>query len=615
MFDRKRIRYAVWGTAAMVIIAAVLLCTQWLQNKNRTKQVTDPEVCYANVWIIGSDHWTVTAFVNGEKKTYKTEYQLEKKVKNVIGDLYLQEGIVTRVTLKPDQINAKVLSYTDKYIELENFGMIEVDKGYKIYKIYDDVMTEMKSGILIEYNATNFVVSGGKICAAIIKEAVRPKDIRVLLNNPDTKEPYHQRIQVTSNTEYTVYYGKKKKVVKAGETLTFRTANPLLAAGRVRISANQIGGKITVSSMEKASGHPSYRGTLELRKYGKGLTLINELSIEEYLYSVIPSEMPVSFGLTALEVQAICARSYAYSHLSNVSLSAFGAHVDDSVSYQEYNQIGESKVSNRAVDETRSLVMEYEDQLIQANYFSTSCGYTASASDVWLQSVKIPYLISRSQTAGNKTKKLTISNKKDLREESQFRAFIEDKEATSYDSQSPWYRWKVTITAADLKKAIDGTLKSRYEANSQYVQTLQKDHSYLSVPIDTVGKIKRISFTQRGSGGIAKAIKIVGTKNTVIVKTEYNIRALLSPACSKIIRQDGSVIEGFSMLPSAFVYATPTYTNGKLQSITFTGGGFGHGVGMSQYGVKDMSELGKTYDEILAHYYPGIKIVTNSKIE
>ena len=105
------------------------------------------------------------------------------------------------------------------------------------------------------------------------------------------------------------------------------------------------------------------------------MLLINELALEEYLYAVVPSEMPTYYGIEALKVQAVCARSYAYRHLLANSLSRYGAHVDDSVSYQVYNNIPENEESVLAVKDTYGRVIEYEGEIITAYYFSTKWAY------------------------------------------------------------------------------------------------------------------------------------------------------------------------------------------------------------------------------------------------
>jgi stage II sporulation protein D len=89
------------------------------------------------------------------------------------------------------------------------------------------------------------------------------------------------------------------------------------------------------------------------------------------------------------------------------------------------------------------------------------------------------------------------------------------------------------------------------------------------------------------------------------VQTEYNIRALLSPVNDTVYRLDESGVDKLNLLPSAFFIIDPVKEDERLKSITLTGGGYGHGVGMSQNGVKAMADLGKNYEDIIAYFYKG----------
>lgn len=137
--------------------------------------------------------------------------------------------------------------------------------------------------------------------------------------------------------------GGREEEYEAGEITDIYKDSSLLSEGRVSIRPVSQTGRIRVLTVEKSYGNPEYRGTLEVALQDEGLLLINDVLIEEYLYAVVPSEMPNRFGVEALKVQAVCARSYAYRQLLNNSYSRYGAHVDDSVNYQVYNNVQEKK--------------------------------------------------------------------------------------------------------------------------------------------------------------------------------------------------------------------------------------------------------------------------------
>jgi stage II sporulation protein D len=368
--------------------------------------------------------------------------------------------------------------------------------------------------------------------------------------------------------------------------------------------------------VKRSDGNPSYRGSIEVAATEQGFIIINELSLEEYLSAVIPSEMPTYYGLEALKVQAICARSYAYKQLFANSYSEYGAHVDDSVSYQVYNNVSENKDSILAVKDTYGKVIKYKDEVITAYYFSTSCGHTASIGEVWGDSGSGDYLVGKLQTTYDITEGSTIGItawnqdklEADFSAENDFRDFILKPAVTTYDTEFPWYRWKVTISLEDLKKSIEQNIVERYNANPALIQTLTgKDENgkevYESIPVSSIGTVKEVKVGKREKSGIISELILKGSGITIKVSSEYNIRSLLAPLYDDVMKQDNTTASGLTILPSSFFIIDK-----KDKEITLNGGGYGHGVGMSQNGVKAMTEVGIKYEDIIKHYYTGVDL-------
>jgi stage II sporulation protein D len=564
------------------------------------KSVEEVTVTLDNIWIINGKGQNVTVFVNGVQRTFDTENDLETDISEVVGDLIISNGKVTKISVKPNMITGKVLAATSEYIELQGYGKIFLDENYKIYKIYGDLASEKTNAILVGYETTDFVITKDRISAALIKESIKAENIRVLLKTTGYKDVFHDTVVLTSNKDFTIYYGKKEKKYKAGKKITIKQTSKFLSNGRLRVETKE-NGKIELLSIERSYGNPSYRGSIEVSLEDQGLIVINELTLEEYLYAVVPSEMPTSYGVEALEVQAVCARSYAYNQLLANSYGEYGAHIDDSTSYQVYNNVEENENSIQAVKNTYGKVLSYKDKIISAYYFSTSCGYTSSADEVWMNNNPVEYLTGKLQVPTKETKDL------DLTDEETFRDFIINKKYDTYDSEFAWYRWKTYLSLKDLKQAIDSNLSNRYNANNQLILTLVKG-KYVSIPIQTVGDIENIKVTKRATGGIATELIIKGSENTVKVISEYNIRCLLSPSNSKVIRQDKSEIADMGLLPSAFIIIDDVKKDKELTGFQIRGGGYGHGVGMSQNGVKGMVDDKQKYEDILKYYYPGIDI-------
>lgn len=575
-------------------------------------KIKDEPITLYNVFINKGVKNIIDVFINDLDITLESDLTLSMDIDSEIGNITIDKGKVTHISIKPDRIQGKVLRAGKEYIEVEGYGKIPLDKHYKTYKTYGKLSIEPTNKILVGYDITEFVVSEGEISAAIISEGIKAKNIRVLLMDDHYKSNYHNSIKITSNENFTVTYGDKTKKYKANQKLTIKKDDSQLKKGRIIIKPSSEKGRIQILSINRSQGNPKYRGTLEIVKDKTGLFIINELPLEEYLYAVIPSEMPTSYALEALKVQAICARSYGYRHILENKLHQYGAHVNDSVSYQVYNNLAENEESILAVKGTYGKVIQYNDEIILAYYFSTSSGHTAAAKDVW-GGENTPYLKSKIINIDPKESLEVISKDgekvdyNDLTIEKNFEDFISKETIKTYDSEFNWYRWSVKIPFENIEKVINEKLKTRYEANPSLIKTLVKSEngeSYESLPIETLGTIKNIKVLKRGNGGIIKSLSIEGTKATIKVETEYNIRILLAPTYNNLIRNDGSKVDKLTLLPSAFCIIK----KGDDNSITIKGGGYGHGVGMSQNAVKFMADKGKEYEEIIKYFYQGTDI-------
>ena len=109
-------------------------------------------------------------------------------------------------------------------------------------------------------------------------------------------------------------------------------------------------------------------------------------------YSVVPSEMPTEYQKEALKAQAVCARSYAIKQMAGKRLAALGAHVDDSVSFQVYNNLREDAASIAAVNETKGQVVFAENQVAETYFYSVCAGLSVGSKDVWFAKKDRSYL-------------------------------------------------------------------------------------------------------------------------------------------------------------------------------------------------------------------------------
>lgn len=436
-------------------------------------------------------------------------------------------------------------------------------------------------------------------------------DIRVLINTTGYKSLFHNKVKIKGDGEFEVVTGKKTKRYKSGKTVVFKASDKISKNGKVVIKpCNNT--KFKVMSIKRQQGCPKYRGKFEIVWRKEGLLLKNMLPLEKYLYDVIPSEMPTSCNMNALEAQAVCARSFTYTQLNSGRFDKYGADVDDSVSCQVYNNIKEDKKGIKAVDNTKNIVMMTDDnKVVSAYYFATSWGATADGKSVWNTVKPVSYLKGKLQITEKSRSKTGIS-KMDLSDEKTFRKFIDKNICNTYDSNDDWYRWKVYFKEKNLGKRIDSSLYRCYLSDKENVLTRDKNGKYNKVMLKSIGRLKSIKVEKRDISGLVSEIIIVGSKRTVKVCGQYNVRSVLAPVNEKIKRKKGEDVKGFSLLPSAAFYIDKK-KNGRRNYYVVSGGGFGHGTGMSQTGAESMAREGFDYRSILAHYFDGIKTGDISK--
>ncbi len=528
-----------------------------------------------NVWILSSTEDRITFFFDGKEQTLVTKGKVQGTLQNCVGDLTIQGDEISSLVLKPDKVTAKVLRTDETGIELEGYGILPLAEDFKVYRLYGDLAEEPSGKVLVGSTETDFILENGTLCAALLKKAPETDKIRVLIGTEGYRGYYHKTLEITANCGYTVVAGEKKEHFEAGECCTFSEETFKTEPGRRSIVPDSIDGKLTVRNLKRASGAPAYRGMLEIESRAEGLLLVNEVSMEEYLYAVLPSEMPSSFGAEALKAQAICARSYAYRSLLANRYAQYGAHVDDSVACQVYNNTGETEAAILAVKETHGQVLFYKGEVAQCYYYSTSSGHTAAAADVWENGEDIPYLQGK---------------------------------PTPHDADSPWYRWQTFLSLDTLKETVETALQTRYKTVPEQILTYDKETGeFVEKSIEEVGEIESIRVQEYGTGELATKLLIVGSKGVFLVKNEYNIRSVLAPEKALIYRENGENVNGAALLPSAFITLQKGTYKGETGYL-ITGGGYGHGVGMSQCGADAMAKEGHTCEEIIEEFYPGTEL-------
>lgn len=334
-------------------------------------------------------------------------------------------------------------------------------------------------------------------------------------------------------------------------------------------------------------GKPAlYRGELKIvglsNKPNKFL-LINRLDVEHYLKGVVPSEMPVGFGLEALKAQSVAARNYSLACRAN---NPRGYDVVDSVASQVYHGYNrESAIANKAIEETHGLVALYNDDTIVAVFSSTAGGYTETFGNTFSDPKTKAF---PSAEKGYLVAKPDLPKFKPLSDEEEAFKFYSTR-PISYDMFSPLYRWTRTWTKEELEKILKSTLV--VQSKTGFVKPALENS-------EDFGELKEIKVTKRGESGKIIFLEIVTDKNTFLVEKELVIR--------RAFTKDGKA------LPSAnVVFKYEVDEEGKWSDIVAYGGGFGHGCGLSQFGAMYMAQRCRmNFETILKHYYNGICLGT-----
>ena len=264
-------------------------------------------------------------------------------------------------------------------------------------------------------------------------------------------------------------------------------------------------------------GDKWYRGRVMVTVDAGELVAVNHVDLEDYLYSVVGSEMPTSWPQAALQSQAVAARSYALYKRSRSANPLFD--LGGTTAHQVYKGLAQEHPNTiAAVDATEDQVVTHNGQVIEAIFHSSSGGGTENASDVW--SSDVPYL----------------------------------RRVEDFDHDSPVFSWEETFTLSEF-----------------------------SSKIGDIGRVHTIGTPQYTEGGRVASITFAGEKGTETMRGR-DVRSALRLRSTRF----DIAIEG--------------------NNVTVTGSGFGHGVGMSQWGARRLAEQGWNFEEILQHYYQSTAI-------
>jgi stage II sporulation protein D len=568
--------FLMLGLVALSVIVTAIVVIRLVSKETSVypwdvdSEEPSAEIRLENIYITGNESDTVSFLYEGEE--YRIRGVLREAYRGV-ADICISDDEIQKIYIKKAQISGALLSYSDAEIEVEGYGLLPANEHLKVYRLDQEEVREIQlSDIAVGSESLTYVVGEGEICAVLAEEEIISESIRVLIKNGSSLE--YDSLYLTGSEEWTLDGSSMEADIPMDMIACINDQDPdivqnvgeeVSASGQVRmVTALCPNGYLYITDEEGTKISEGYEGTFYVRESDHGVVLINQISIEDYVRYVLPSEMEDFFPYEAQKAQAVCARTFALSQMNNSTYAIYGANLDDSTSFQVYNRFGTTERTDQAVADTAGVIIVCGGSPITCYYFSTSPGMTETL-EVWNE--ESPEYINAVSTLLEQE-----SLTKHLTKKAEFVKYISSS-PSSYDSSSPYYRWTARLDVSGF-------------CDAQY------------------GTIENIAVTKRSKSGYALELKVSYEFNTVVISDEYEIRTFLGQFLSRTELSDGTYRDNLSVLPSAcFIVSEKNGDN-----YTLLGGGFGHGIGMSQYAAGKMAEEGMTYDEIIKFFYKNIEI-------
>lgn len=406
-----------------------------------------------------------------------------------------------------------------------------------------------------------------------------------LATNPDVRVGIAvdvPRVTVEATGAFSVRRGQQvlASPPAAGSVQVQRTAAGL----SVTLNGAGLGEAAGVVTMVPAAGQHLrvdgilYRGHMEVHPGPAGLlVLVNILPLEQYLYGVVPAEMPASWPMEALKAQAVACRTFALSRLNTPARPGV-FDLWSTTTDQVYGGLSrETARTNQAVDETRGQILTHNGNPILASYHSSSGGHTESSHIVW---------------GGNRTYLRGVPD---------------------FDEESPHRQWSVTWTpeglGAQFQQAghVVGAVTALHPAGTRGVSG-RWTHYYV------VGQLRTLRFTANQvrtilglhSTNFEVQVGLSSPGAVTQVLSNHQVAEVLASAGRRASVPLGRFqVVGAQGVSQPANWPTVLAIRPALHAITLVGRGRGHGVGMSQWGARGMALLGHNYRQILAHFYRG----------
>lgn len=424
--------------------------------------------------------------------------------------------------------------------------------------VYRLILSSHKSFESAEANANHWQSLG------ISTEIAQPQEWQVWANRAYTPQ---QLIQIQQYAQKEGIPHVRLEVQERRERAELSWIHEHFRYHRTRLRVTSDAGYLRVNDRHYAGSI-----TIQPNAYGS-YTVVNAVPLETYLRGVVPHEVGSGAPFAAMAAQAILARTYALKNLHRFQVDDY--QLCANTHCQVYKGLtGTHPRADEAIRQTSGLVLTYNGELVDAVYSSTNGGVSAAFEDVWDGDPR-PYLRPQADIAHRAPQgeeRHQPGKPLDLRQESSFQVFLAQREGFNEAGVSRLFRWEFSLSLEEL--------------NTQ----LRAGQDYLGIPMPTWSSIAGMQILERSASGRVQVMQLD-------LQTAEGIRSIL-------LRKD-QVRLAFPRLYSTLFRIEPLKQGERLAGYRFIGGGFGHGVGLSQYGSYTLARQGFNAAQILAFYYPG----------
>ncbi|WBF68301.1 SpoIID/LytB domain-containing protein [Desulfovibrio subterraneus] len=340
-------------------------------------------------------------------------------------------------------------------------------------------------------------------------------------------------------------------VLPAGENRCYVRGSSLVLGGRTMGKSVTL--TIPAGQRVKFDASPAvYGGTIVLLVEGEQVVAVNHLRMEEYLQGVVPAEMPSSFSSAALQAQAVAARSYALYLTMRSAGKAYDVAAD--TGFQVYGGMNAGTVQTRAaVSSTRGRVLQFDGRLVLSYFHAHSGGMLEDDRQVW--TADMPYYRVQHDEISNRARDM---------------------------------RWSLSLTGEDIAARM-------------------RDYGFSVSDVTSVRVGQRTASGRVGTVVVETADRAVSSPGGSSSELSLSESLVAGASSGRIVEMKGNAFR--LMLGAERMRSTLCDLEWQGNSLAISGAGYGHGVGMSQWGAQGMALGGASCEQILEHYYPDTRLV------